>query len=355
VKRVLVVNPFGIGDAIFTLTFVEALRARRPDAFIGFVCNERTRDVVRLDSSIDRTYVYNRDLFRRLWKRHPFLFYRKLSGLLQMIRQERYDTLFDLSLGREYSFLAWWLRIPLRIGFDYKGRGLFLNRKLPLQGYAGRQAVLSQLELLTLAGEAALPAPPARLPLCVPAEAAAEAGRRLRQAGIREADPVVGIAPGGGRSWGANARFKQWDAARFAEAAAAQDPRTRFVVLGDRQEEPLLRSVASSLGGRAAVSAGEPLDRVCAYLSRCKALLCNDGGLLHLANALGTPTVAVFGPVNAQVYGPYGADVPHEVLTAEVPCRPCYRDFRFPPCPHDRRCLSEIPAEKAAAALKKIA
>ena len=67
-KKVLVVNPFGIGDVIFSMTMVEALRLARPDLRIGFLCNERTNGLLRLNASIDRTFVFHRDRFRRLWR-----------------------------------------------------------------------------------------------------------------------------------------------------------------------------------------------------------------------------------------------------------------------------------------------
>ena len=81
-KRVLVINPFGIGDVIFSMTLVEVVRNACPDAVIGFLCNERTIDLVRLNTSIDQTFIFNRDLFKRLWKKHPFIFFRKLTALL---------------------------------------------------------------------------------------------------------------------------------------------------------------------------------------------------------------------------------------------------------------------------------
>src|SRR3989338_3373361 len=108
-RSFLVINPFGIGDVIFSMTLVEAIRQAHPEAIIGFLCNESTVDLVRLNTSIDHTFVFHRDLFRQLWKKSPLLFFRKLRALLAMIREHRFDTAFDLSLGREYSFFCWWI------------------------------------------------------------------------------------------------------------------------------------------------------------------------------------------------------------------------------------------------------
>src|SRR3989338_4594818 len=166
-KRILLVNPFGIGDALFTMTLAESIRSLYPECFIGFLCNERTVGLVRMDASIDQTFVFNRDHFRKLWSQNPFLFYRELNAMLKLIREAGFDTLVDLSLGREYSFFGWWVGIRKRIGLDYRGRGLFLTHKLKIAGYENKPVADYQLELLRLAGETrpeAVPRPDFRVP-----------------------------------------------------------------------------------------------------------------------------------------------------------------------------------------------
>lgn len=355
-KRVLFINPFGIGDVIFSLTALEAARRAWPDARIGFLCNERTVDLVRMDRSIDQTYVFNRSLFRRLQKKQPLLFFRKLRALLGVIGGEKFDTFVDFSLGREYAFFARWLGIRTRIGLDFKGRGLFLNRKIKITGYHGRSVVDVQLEALKLIGIDAASVS-SRLPLTIADAARQEAAALLKANGISERDKILAIAPGGGRSWGQNARYKQWNAPRFGQAAARLAERHGFKILlvGDRLETGALMLAAETVRSPKAVAAGQPLGTVAALLARSSMLICNDGGLLHLANALGVKTVSVFGPVDENVYGPYGSDTPHEVVTEQVPCRPCYADFRFPGCGYDRRCLNDITVDRVVAAAEKIA
>lgn len=352
-KRVLVVNPFGIGDVLFSMVVVEALRkALPPDGKIGFTCNERVEGLVRLNTSIDRTFVFNRDLMSRLWRRHPGLYWAKMKGMLAMVRAEGFDTMIDFSLGRHYAFFAALIGIHRRIGLDFRGRGLFLTRKLKISGYSGFSVADVQLSLLDLVG-VPYERGSARVPLVVSGAAKIEAAACLRRRGFFDSDPVLAVAPGGGRSWGSQAFFKQWAPERFAEAANAHG--RKVVLLGDKSERALLERVAALLDKPSVIVCGEPIETACAFLLRSKVLLCNDGGLMHLANALGVPTVALFGPVDERAYGPYGSDVPHEVLTEPVPCRPCYKDFRFPPCPHDRRCLDLLTVGRAVAALEKIA
>ncbi len=354
-ERILVVNPFGIGDVIFTMSLVEALRREKPQAFIGFVCNERAADLVLMNTAIDKTYVFNRDRYRKLWKKHPFLFYRKLKAFFDLLKSERFQGVMDLSLGREVGFFARAAGIPERVGFDYKGRGTFLTRKIKLEGYEGKPVAEIQMDLLRLISMK-IPAEPLKLSLKAPQAAVTGAEMFLKKNGFHESDKILAVAPGGGRSWGADAVYKQWDPGYFASAAETfcRARPAKVLLLGDRTEKNLLEEVKRLIKIPCLVITGAGLDEVAALLLKSSALICNDGGLLHLANALGVKTVSIFGPVDEKVYGPYGGDAARVVLTQNVPCRPCYQRFHFPPCPYERRCLSRLPVQAAVEALLKI-
>lgn len=355
-KKILVVNPFGIGDALFTMALVETIRKKSPETIIGFLCNERTEALVRMNVSIDQTFVFNRDLFRRLWRKHPLLFLRKLRGLLEVIKGHGFDTMLDLSLGREYAFFGMLIGISRRVGFDYKGRGLFLTQKAPLSAYADRAVIETQLGLLKYLGlDAGNKA--ARPSICVPADSRYDLEQFLRQRGIGPQDKILALAPGGGRSWGNNAIYKQWDPDRFASVANQlwRSHRYKVVLLGDASERDLLQKTSLFLEAPKILFCGEDFHRVCALVLRSGLFLGNDGGLLHLADALGAKTVSIYGPVDERVYGPYWGASARAVVTESVPCRPCYKNFHFPPCPYERRCLTQISAEKVYAAVKNIA
>ncbi|MBI4352886.1 MAG: glycosyltransferase family 9 protein [Candidatus Omnitrophica bacterium] len=347
-KRVLVVNPFGIGDVIFSMALVEAVRKNFPSAFIGFLCNERTEGLVRLNPSIDRVFVFNRDRFRNLLRSNLFRFWGELGNLWREVGRERFEALFDLSLGRQYSFAAMLLGIGKRIGFDFKGRGVFLTHKKRIEGYAGRHVTDIQLELLKMGGGGE--GVSLRIPFVIPLSARKFAEELLRERGFRRA---LAVAPGGGRSWGEKAVYKQWNPERFAEAAnkTAKNGDCGVLLLGEKAEKDLLERTAGFLERPCAVVCGEPIERVCAFLLRSELLLCNDGGLLHLANVLGVKTVSIFGPVDEKVYGPYDRSVLAKVVTEPVPCRPCYRNFRFPPCSNERRCLELLTVERVVEAV----
>ena len=354
-KRILVINPFGIGDVIFSMVLVEVLRKSFPDAFIGFLCNERTETLVRMNTSINRTFVFNRDSLRGLLKKSVILYTRELKAFWGHLREFKFDTVFDLSLGREFGFFSMMIGIKKRIGFNYKGRGLFLTQKRKIEGYSGRPVADAQLELLTDAGVRDISTVSA-ISLSVSDAAKSAAAVFLKKQGIAEGSPILAVAPGGGKSWGKDAIFKQWDPERFAKALNRLTKDGPFVtlLLGDQSEKELLGRTARLIESKTIMAASEPLDQVAALLLRSAALLSNDGGLMHLANALGVKTISIFGPVDERVYGPYRRDVPQETVVENVPCRPCYQRFYFPPCPYERRCLDHLSVDKVVEAAGRV-
>lgn len=341
--RILVANPFGIGDVLFSIPLVRALRQSDPGGFLGYLCNRRTRELVAGWPDLDWTTTFEKDEFRAAWKRSRKEGFLLLRDLVREVRRERFDLFFDLSLGWHYGLAALWAGIPRRIGFDFRRRGRFLTDRLPVSGFDRQPVPEYYLELLRLAG---MPAP-ARVDgsLRLTTEAQ-EAGRNYCAAlSMEEGAEWVGVVPGGGTSWGPNARYKQWPADRFAQVADSVASRhgARILLLGDRAEEAICRQVAERMSSRPRIVAEAPsLPALVGLLSRCHLVIGNDGGTMHLARAVGTPTLSIFGPVDGSVYGPYPPGPNHRVVSKGLACRPCYSSFRFPPCPWDNACLKGL-------------
>ena len=127
-KRILIVNPFGIGDVLFTTPMVRGLREAYPDATLGYLCNRRVDELVRTNVHLDLIFIFEKDEYRTLWRRSKKECLRMFFRFLKEIRSQRFDVLMDLSLGWHYSFLGWLLGIPTRIGFNYRRRGRFLTK-----------------------------------------------------------------------------------------------------------------------------------------------------------------------------------------------------------------------------------
>ena len=352
--RILIANPFGIGDVLFSLPLVQAVRRAHPQGFLGYLCNRRTVELVEAWPELDWHCVFEKDEFRAAWrrsKREGVEFLRRTVGSVQ---GQRFDLLLDLSLGWHYGLAAWLGGVPKRIGFDYRGRGRFLTDRVPLVGFDRRSVAEYYLDLADRLGIARPPRAEVRLPLSEPAR---EAGRRyLETLGIREGKRWVGIVPGGGASWGPNAHYKQWPAERFARLGdwIASRFDAQILLIGDRTDAALCDEIARSMSAPAKQAIQLPsLLLLATVLQRCDLVVGNDSGPLHIAAAVGARSVTLFGPVDPSVYGPAGDRTLHRVVARGLACQPCYRNFHLPPCPWEIACLNGLEPEQVMEAVEE--
>jgi len=333
--KILIINPFGIGDVIFSFPMIEAIREAHPDCEVHMVCNERTHEIIALNPSVQKSIIFNRDRMRSLLKHDLLGFVRKAKELMAVIKKEKYDACLDLSMGREYALVMMLLGIQKRVGLDFKSRGRFLTDKISILGFdfkSVREYYMDVAKAWSSKVEDTIVYPTLTRPL----------------AQIRGYDKYIVVAPGGGKSWGKEAHFKQWPPDRFAAVVKrlASDLSAKIVILGDDDEKALCESMTGQDAcPDATLWIGKSLTEVMSILQGATLFVGNDGGLLHLANVLHTPVVGIYGPVNEKVYGPLPGSE-HAVITEPVECRPCYARFRFPRCAYDKRCLTQISVDR---------
>lgn len=348
-KRFLIINPFGIGDVLFTTPVISVLREKYPDCVIGYWCNERVAPLLKSDTKINMLFPLSRGDIKRIYKGIEKVLV--LIKLIRQIRREKFDVAFDFSLDSRYGLWSKLAGIKKRIGFDYKERGRFLTDKIALGGYSDKHVVDYYLDLLKFADiRISIDIP---YSLVVSKESSTKAKDILSGRGIKPSDLVIGMAMGGGASWGRDAIYKQWPAEKFAQVAQrlVKDLKAKVILLGSSDEKKLADKIKNDemldLTGKL------NLEELAAVIKELKLLVCNDGGPLHMAAALGVKTVSIFGPVDEKVYGPYPKREGHIVVKKDVSCRPCYRNFRFLRCDNGLQCLKEISVEEVFENVRK--
>ena len=331
-ERVLIVHPFGIGDALFVTPVIRALcenGAQKIDLILG----SRTRELFETHPAVDQIFVADRD---RLRSQSIFQSIREIAALLGKLRKNRYGLLLDFSLSRQYAFFAFlFFGIPKRVGFSYKNRGIFLTDRIELPGgFSGKHAVDYYLDLL---GQIPLAVSSRNLELYLNASDESEARSVFESLHFHPSRPFLAVAPGGGESWGKDARLKRWPADYFfklIEKTRAEFGTRLFefvVVLGGKNEWELGESLRLKDPVRIFNLCGKTSLRTsAAILKSARFLVANDGGLVHMASAVGTPVLALFGPVDPKVYGPYPPALNRAAITNDGPeCRPCYQNMRY--------------------------
>jgi len=342
-RKVLIVNIFGIGDVLFTTPIIKSIKAYSKDIKIGYLCNHRTREILENDPDVDDVFVYNRDAFNEVYYQSKIEFVKKISAFLGSIKEKKYDALIDLSLNFYVSFFCWLIGIKRRIGFDYKKRSPFLNKKVDLHGYEQKHVVEYYSDLLK---EIGVPLKSPRLNINIKKADRDWAHNFLAQKGINPKGIMVGLVPGGGQSWGKDAAFKRWPSEKYAKLAdkLIEKFSAEIILLGNQQEEPLCREVSSCMRNPSySVCGMTTITQFAALAAECSVVVLNDGGPLHIAVAAGARTVSIFGPVNEDIYGPYPRGN-HHIITNAVACRPCYRKFRKAACTHFY-CLNKVLVE----------
>lgn len=339
--RILIRATNWIGDAVMSLPAVRAIRGRYPEAHIAMLARPWVADLYAGERAVDRVIPYSaaagfRD-FGAKWR------------VAAALRRERFDCAILLQNAFEAAAVAQLAGIPEIVGYDRDGRGFLLTRaiRVPAPGEIPPHERFYYLEMLRRAGlVATLPENDA-----IRLEGAAiyaEAGRlAFDRLGLQS--PVIGVSPGA-----AYGSAKRWIPDRFAESAArlAREHGASVCLFGSASERDLCDTILHALAGlgpRAMNLAGATtLKGFMEAAAACMLFLSNDSGAMHIASALGVPTVTVFGATNPLTTGPTGPLA--RVVREPVSCSPCL----LRECPIDHRCMTAVPASLVVAAADEI-
>jgi len=339
-RHILIINPFGVGDVLFSTPLVVALKKLYRGAYVGYICNIRTKEMLQTNPDVDEVFVFERDEYRLLWKTSKLECIKKLFDFWRTIHRRKFDVVIDLSLSKEYAFLCWLVGIRERRGFNFKGRGRFLTYRIPFDGFNDKPVGEYYLDLMSMEK-------PARDITTV--LVTADNDRRyiedfLKTSGVRQNDLLVGIAPGGGASFGKKDQGRRrWGAGKFRELAdrIAEKYKAKIILIWGHDERDVVEKISAGMKNSALIAPTTTIREMAALCKKCRLVICSEGGPLHIASSQGVKTVSIFGPVDEKVYGPYPPSQRNVVVTSRADCRPCYRRFKLPEC-NTRKCLEDI-------------
>jgi lipopolysaccharide heptosyltransferase II len=335
-KRILIRATNWIGDTVMTMPAVQRIRELEPIAHIALVCPEKVHDLWRHNPFINEVIPFNTDVDTSL------------------LRHKKFNTAIIFPNSLRSAWECWRAGIPRRVGFAGHSRRWLLTDVVeepkdeqPVDKNVtvdGRTFQVKQfpkirhqshryLDLVAqLGGNRAFVPPKMWI--------AADDIPSLRKFLTEGHRPFIGI--NAGAEYGP---AKRWPAENFievAKAVAIEIP-CRWMIFGGPADVPLAGKIESELRAhmqddRALVNvAGKTnLTELCELLKFCQLLITNDTGPMHLADALGTPLVAIFGSTSAPLTGPTGKH--SRVINVPVECNPCF----LRECPIDFRCMKAI-------------
>ncbi len=317
--RILVRATNWLGDAVMCLPALEALRKAHPAAHIAILGPAWIGDLYRGESFCDEAIAYPKERGAR-----------NLAGKWRLARslRGRFDVAILLQNAFEAAAFARSAGIPRRVGFDRDARGWLLTEAIPTATVGHER--FYYLELLLRAG--LIGAYDAESPIRLNGVARREFGGR-----------VIGVSPGA-----AFGSAKRWYPERFAEAAAivAMERGASVALFGSDAERDIVGIVERDLGARGVAVenyAGRTgLREFMELCAGCELMLTNDSGAMHVAYAVGTLSVTVFGSTDPIGTGPVGEMA--RIVREPVECSPC----KLRECPIDHRCMTRISPQRVA-------
>ncbi len=315
--RIVVKGPNWLGDAVMALPTLRALRDMQPKAHVAVLTRRWLADLYRGTTDIDEVLAYDSWL-----------------GGVKAVKKGAFDAAVILPRSFSSAFMLFTARVPRRIGYRGEARSAMLTDAVPRDKELLKiHRVHYYHHLLKTLGDAPAPEAPK---LAIPEADRAWAEGRL------PGRNWVGVNPGA--TYGA---AKQWFPDRFIEVIKRL--RRPTVVVGGPGDAELGQRVAKETGATCLAGQSTVLQSAAA-IARCSLFLTNDTGPMHVADAVGVPIVAIFGPTDWVATPPFGKN--HVIVRKEIECAPCMK--RACPLKH-HHCMKWITVDDVHDACKRLA
>ena len=348
--RILIIRPDHLGDLLFLGPAMRWLRARLPRAHIILAIGPwGVSALPGLTDAYDELIELPFPAFERGPQAGSVQRWRMLGHWAKQLRGEGYDAAIIARPDHWWgAMLARFAGIPLRLGFDTVETTPWLTRALPP---AHEHAAASNLRLVAALTGDVLHPDPAAYPLrfsLTPRDLGEADALLFSIYGGDALHPLAVIHPGSG------AAIKLWEAEKWREIARwLADVGVRVLVTGGPNETDLTRTVADVSSGQVVDLGGSTsFATLAALLARADVALGPDSGPLHLAVAVDTPTVHLFGPSDPVLFGPWGDPARHIVIASDWECAPCGK-FDWPDLPA-HGCVRDIPVERVRQAAGRL-
>ncbi len=334
VRRVLVVRLRSIGDTVLATPSLFALKRFLPNARVDILVEDWVAPLLANHAHVDNVVVLERGGFMTR------------ARTARELRAANYDVVYNLHGGTTATFLTRATGARYRVGFKSYQYGQLHNHQAPPPSIIWQQqkthSVEQQLALLGWTGVPVTDRP--RTTLGTSPEAAEKVNQLLDGAGLNQ-QQIALIHPA------AAFATKQWAAENFARVVEFLASRgfTSVAIAAPNEQELLEKLRAETSVNLVTLTLSLP--EVTALASRSQLFVGNDSGIAHIAAAVGTPSVVVFGSSNIAHWRPWNS-APAEVVFEEMPCQPCHGYF----CEQfaQPECILRVPVARVTAAIDRL-
>lgn len=306
-RHILVIKLDHLGDVLLATPMFSNLRRAYPSAQVHVLVGEWGEVALRNHPDVDKILRYNSRFFRRSAEAPQS----KVFSVLSLLHQQKYDLV--INLRGDWLTALFSLMKPTRYRLDYAW--LQIANKLGLARFTGLHQLNRNLDLLRMAD---IPTP-CKLPTFHTTDDDQRwTDEFLQKSGISLNRPLVIIHPG------SPIPLKRWRTERFAAIAdwLIKQKNAQILLVGTRDEAPIVSAVQEQMREKSTGLAGETtVSQLAELLKRCHLFLGNDSGPMHIAAAVGTQTIGLYGPGNPARFGPAGLNC--HTIRRQPHCPPC--------------------------------
>ena len=325
-KRIIVTFLMHLGDLTLTTPFLHVLRKAAPDAHIAYLVDEKLKDVVLHNPNIDEVLTID--------KKGKDNNIKALCKAADIISEKKFDVLINLHPNERCSFIDFLANVPVKVGFSHFLFRPFLTKvtRLNRKMHAADMYidVLAQLGVqdLTNNGLEIFPGDDDKI----------TANDFWQEQQVAADDKLVGF------NIGSAVKTKRWPPERFAQVADALAAKgCKTVFFGGSMDEEMVEEATSLMTTTPIIATGRfTIGQLAAAMQRCKLIITNDSGPMHVAISQKVPIVAMYGPSSPALYGPYTKDA--TIVTAMPPCTGCAKGMKHE-CT-DMQCMTRLTVEQ---------
>jgi lipopolysaccharide heptosyltransferase I len=314
-NKLLIIKPSSFGDIIHALPVAGAMARQVPEVIIDWVVRPEYAELLETHPAIRKLFLFD----RKRWA-DPLMILKtvpEIVGLIRSFRKEKYDAVFDLQGLFRSGVLAYLSGAKLRYGFDNAREfaPVFYNKKVRVE----TEQIHAIDRYMLFIKEMGLDPENLDYNLKIPSEVMGRMEQLLSEDGVRGERPLIVLNP--------NARWetKRWIPDRFTNLAErlVDTLDAEVIIIGGASDADNIYSVLTGIKRKVHNFSGRTtILQLASLLKRADLMVTCDSGPMHLAAAVGTPVVALFGPTDPIRTGPYGRG--HSVLQKDMNCSPCF-------------------------------
>ena len=324
--RILIRSSNWLGDAVMSVPAVCAIKNGRPDVHVTIAAPDKVAPMWKLIPEVDAIIPLSED---------------SLFPVVRLLRQQMpFDVAILFPNSLRVALESWLSGIPRRVGYRGHWRSWLVNKSFASHESPARPNIIRSVFFGSRANaeQKQKKRPTSNVPTLNVQPSDSDQPSTINHQPLK-----IGLCPGA--EYGP---AKRWLPERFAEAAAkiTAQSSAQWILFGTKNDAAIGEQIAAAIGDHCVNRIGQTtLDQLIDELRRCRLLLTNDTGTMHLAALLGVTVVAVFGSTEPRLTGPLGNG--HIILRHHVECSPCF----LRECPIDFRCMKAVSVDEVASAV----